>query len=193
MPSSKWKSNFREVQEWLRWHSVCPRLKAKDCSEYLVIMWRSAPRVCSCSRWPLRALWATATSATASAATWTHRPRAARRAPISCCHEVVGHSRNKKVLDTLWVFSYKWINLHHLHPHRAAADPEGGPEHCGQGSPSTLQSPGGGCFAVTPSPLSPGPQEAEEQPLSERGTPEGFADAARQTAEPWAQTRDLGR
>lgn len=96
MPSSKWKSNFREVQEWLRWHSVCPRLKAKDCSECLVLMCRSAPRVCSCSRWPLRALWATATSATASAATWTHRPRAARQAPISCCHEVVRCSRNCK-------------------------------------------------------------------------------------------------
>lgn len=192
MPSSKWKSNFREIQEWLRWHSVCPRLKAKDCTEYLVLMWCSAPRVCSCSRWPLRALWATAISATASAATWTRRPRAARRAPISCCREVVRCSRNWKFFDKLWVFSFT-KNQRLLHPHRAAADPEGGPEHCGQGGPSTLQSPGGGCLAVTPSPLSPRHQEAEEQPLSERGTPEGFADAAQQAAKPWAQTCNLGR
>lgn len=51
--------------------------------------------------------------------------------------------------------------------HRAAADPKRGPEHCRKSSPSTLQSPGGGCLAVTPTPISLGPQEAEEQPLFE--------------------------
>ena len=82
---------------------------------------------------------------------------------------------------------------HLLRLHRAAADPQGGPEHCSESSPSSLQSPGGGCSAVTASPVSPGPNEAEEQPLFERGAPQRFASAARPAAEPRAQTRHLGR
>lgn len=76
---------------------------------------------------------------------------------------------------------------------RAAADPEGRPEHRGEGGPSPLQSPGAGRPAATPSPVPPGPQEAEEQPLSERGAPQRPAGAARQAAQPRAETRHLGR
>lgn len=75
--------------------------------------------------------------------------------------------------------------------HRATADPEGCPEHRGESRPSALQSPGARCPAVAPSRLPAGPQEAEKQPLSDRGAPERFADAPRQAAQPWAQTRHL--
>lgn len=77
--------------------------------------------------------------------------------------------------------------------YRAAADLKGGPEHCSQSSTSTLQSPGGRRLAVTSTPLPPGPQEAEEQPLSDRGATQRFADTAWQAAEPRAQARHLGR
>jgi len=76
---------------------------------------------------------------------------------------------------------------------RAAADPKGGPEHRSESRPSALQSPGGGRLAVAPPPLPPGPQEAAEQPLSERSPPKRFAHAPRQAAQPRAQTRHLGR
>lgn len=58
-----------------------------------------------------------------------------------------------------------------LRPHRAAADLKGGQEHRRQGSPSTFQSPGGGHRTVSAPAVPARRQEAEEQPVPERGAP----------------------
>lgn len=49
----------------------------------LLMLW------CSCSLWVLRVLWATVIWATASAATWIHRPKAARQELMSPFHITV--------------------------------------------------------------------------------------------------------
>lgn len=85
------------------------------------------------------------------------------------------------------------VKRNYLCLHRTAADFKGGPEHCSKSSTSALQSTRGGCLAVTFCTISPGPQEAEEQPFFKRSSPSRFANEARPAAQPRAETRHFRR